>query len=92
MSVCHQERKVLVSACKPVVYRVRPSAFCCQRLRVTHYECACRKITPKIASFIDVNYAISVIQRCDRRVPPHFKCGSKFLSSHNYSQICYMYT
>ncbi|XP_010682172.1 uncharacterized protein LOC104897042 [Beta vulgaris subsp. vulgaris] len=73
---CHEERQILVRACKPVVFRVPPSGFCCQRLRVTHVECVCSRITPKIAPLIDVNYAISVVQRCGRSVPRHFKCGS----------------
>ncbi|KAH9627027.1 hypothetical protein KSS87_020676 [Heliosperma pusillum] len=73
---CHEERRILVSACKPVVFRVPPSAYCCQRIRVTDTQCVCSVITPKIAPLIDVNYAISVVQRCGRQVPRHFKCGS----------------
>lgn len=74
---CKEQRRVLVNACKPVLYRRPPSAFCCERLRVTDVSCVCPVITPKLAPLIDVNYAISVIQGCGRRVPPHFKCGSK---------------
>lgn len=73
---CHEERRILISACKPVLFRTPPSSFCCERLRVTHVECVCSVITPKLAPLIDVNYAISVIQSCGRQVPRHFKCGS----------------
>ncbi|XP_059630942.1 uncharacterized protein LOC132273864 [Cornus florida] len=73
---CHEERNILVSACKPVLTRKPPSPFCCERVRVTHVECVCSVITPKLAPLIDVNYAIKVVQGCGRQVPRHYKCGS----------------
>lgn len=73
---CKEERRVLVNACKSLLARVGPSSFCCQRLRVSHVECVCPVITPKLAALIDVNYAVKVIQSCGRQVPRHFKCGS----------------
>ncbi|KAJ4710462.1 Bifunctional inhibitor/plant lipid transfer protein/seed storage helical domain [Melia azedarach] len=73
---CRKERGILVNACKPVVIRRPPSAYCCERLRVTHVNCVCSVITPQLAALIDVNYAIKVIQSCGRQVPRHFKCGS----------------
>ncbi|TYI52381.1 hypothetical protein E1A91_D12G244100v1 [Gossypium mustelinum] len=48
----------------------------CQRVRVTHLECVCPVITPKLAALIDVNRAIRLIQGCGRSVPRHYKCGS----------------
>ncbi|KAK9741724.1 hypothetical protein RND81_03G123900 [Saponaria officinalis] len=75
---CHEERRILVSACKPVVYRVPPSAYCCQRIRVTDIQCVCTAITPKIAPLVTANldYALGVVRRCGRQIPRHFKCGS----------------
>lgn len=74
---CKEERRILVNACKSVITRRPPSAYCCQRLRVTNANCVCPVITPQLAALIDVNYAIRVIQSCGRQVPRHFKCGSK---------------
>ncbi|XP_031112092.1 uncharacterized protein LOC116016066 [Ipomoea triloba] len=73
---CKEERRILVNACKAVITKRPPTAFCCERLRVTHVECVCPVITPTLAALIDVNYAIKVIQGCGRQVPRHFKCGS----------------
>lgn len=73
---CKEERRVLVNACKSLLARVGPSSVCCQRLRVSHVECVCPVVTPKLAALIDVNYAVKVIQSCGRQVPRHFKCGS----------------
>ncbi|GAB4844794.1 hypothetical protein Ancab_038181 [Ancistrocladus abbreviatus] len=73
---CKVERRILVNACKPVILRQPPSPFCCERVRITHAECVCPVITPKLASLVDVNYAVKVIQGCGRPVPRHFKCGS----------------
>uniref|UniRef100_A0A7C9DM66 Bifunctional inhibitor/plant lipid transfer protein/seed storage helical domain-containing protein n=1 Tax=Opuntia streptacantha TaxID=393608 RepID=A0A7C9DM66_OPUST len=73
---CHEERRILISACKPVLMRIPPSSFCCERVRVAHAGCVCPEITPKIAPLIDVNYAISVVQSCGRQVPRHYQCGS----------------
>ena len=76
---CKEERSVGLNACKPVVYGRPPSPECCERIRVTHVECVCPLITPKLAALIDVNRVIRVIEGCGRRVPRHFKCGSKLL-------------
>ncbi|WCJ25735.1 hypothetical protein M5689_007598 [Euphorbia peplus] len=73
---CREERRLGVNACKPVVYGRKPSAQCCQRIRVTHTQCVCSVVTSKLAALIDLNRAIQVIQSCGRRVPRHFKCGS----------------
>ena len=84
---CKAERAGLVQACKPVVARRPPSPLCCQRLRGAHVECVCSVITPKLAALIDVNYAIRVVQGCGRRVPRHYKCGSKYLSYYKYGVV-----
>ncbi|XP_039036283.1 uncharacterized protein LOC120173065 [Hibiscus syriacus] len=73
---CDQERNLAITACKPVVYGKLPSPDCCQRVRVTHLECVCPAITPRIAAIIDLNRAIRLIQGCGRSVPRHYKCGS----------------
>ncbi|OVA05226.1 Bifunctional inhibitor/plant lipid transfer protein/seed storage helical domain [Macleaya cordata] len=74
---CKEERRLLVNACKDVVGGNPASAYCCQRIRVTHIiECVCPVITPKLAALIDVNRAVRIIQGCGRQVPRHFKCGS----------------
>ncbi|XVE57542.1 hypothetical protein DITRI_Ditri04bG0098600 [Diplodiscus trichospermus] len=73
---CKEERSLAVNACKPVVYGKLPSPECCQRVRVTHLECVCPVITPKLAALIDLNRAIRLIEGCGRKVPRHYKCGS----------------
>ncbi|KAI3691592.1 hypothetical protein L6452_31389 [Arctium lappa] len=73
---CKQERRLAVNACKSVLYGRQPSSFCCQRARVSHVECICPAITPKLAALVDVNRFVKLIQGCGRRVPRHYKCGS----------------
>ncbi|XP_062119489.1 uncharacterized protein LOC133833916 [Humulus lupulus] len=73
---CHEERRIGLNACKPVLAGIPPSAECCQRVRVTHIECVCQVISPQIAAYIDLKRAIPLIQKCGRRVPRHYKCGS----------------
>ncbi|KAM7466347.1 hypothetical protein LguiB_013909 [Lonicera macranthoides] len=74
---CRAERDDLVQDCKSVVARMPPSPLCCQRIRGAHVECVCPVITPKLAPFIDIDYAVRVIQGCGRIVPRHYKCGNK---------------
>lgn len=74
---CKEERRVGINACKPVLNGKQPSAACCRQVRVSHIECICPVITPKLAALIDVKQAVQAIQRCGRRLPRHFKCGSK---------------
>ncbi|KAM7462331.1 hypothetical protein LguiA_030452 [Lonicera macranthoides] len=71
---CRAERDDLVQDCKSVVARMPPSPLCCQRIRGAHVECVCPVITPKLAPFIDIDYAVRVIQGCGRIVPRHYKC------------------
>ncbi|XP_022738418.1 uncharacterized protein LOC111291099 [Durio zibethinus] len=73
---CKEERTLAINACKPVVYGKLPSPECCQRVRVTHLECVCPVITPKLAALIDLNRAIRLIEGCGRKVPRQYKCGS----------------
>ncbi|KAJ4761740.1 Bifunctional inhibitor/lipid-transfer protein/seed storage 2S albumin superfamily protein [Rhynchospora pubera] len=75
-AACKAERHAGINACKPVLYGMSPSAQCCERIRVTHLECVCPIITPKLAALINVDRAIRLVQGCGRRVPRHFKCGS----------------
>ncbi|KAL5748368.1 hypothetical protein ACOSP7_025404 [Xanthoceras sorbifolium] len=64
----------VLSPIKTIVFG--PSAACCGRVRVSHFECVCPLVTPKLASLINVNHAINLLKRCGRTVPRHFKCGS----------------
>ncbi|KAF9625417.1 hypothetical protein IFM89_022575 [Coptis chinensis] len=73
---CKEERRIGINACKPVIYGKLPTAECCERVRVSHVECVCPVITPKLAALVDVNRAIKLIQGCGRPVPRHFRCGS----------------
>ncbi|KAK1564703.1 hypothetical protein Q3G72_009651 [Acer saccharum] len=75
-SQCMEERRLGVNACKAVVFGQAPSAACCERVRVSHFECVCPVVTPKLTSLISVNSVINLLKRCGRRVPRHFKCGS----------------
>ncbi|KAI3443565.1 hypothetical protein Pfo_000230, partial [Paulownia fortunei] len=73
---CKEERRVGYRACRRTIfYRWRPSGRCCERIRVTHTECVCPLITPKIASLINIKRATKLIERCGRKIPRHFKCG-----------------
>ncbi|KAF2299188.1 hypothetical protein GH714_030930 [Hevea brasiliensis] len=67
---CKEERRLGLNACKPVVYGRPPSPQCCERIRVTHIECVCPDVTPKIAALIDMNRAVRIIEGCGRRVSP----------------------
>ncbi|KAJ8763714.1 hypothetical protein K2173_003496 [Erythroxylum novogranatense] len=75
-AACKEERRLGINACKPVVYGRLPSPACCERVRVSHIECVCPVVTPKLAALVDVNRAIRLIEGCGRRVPRHYKCGS----------------
>ncbi|KAL5748370.1 hypothetical protein ACOSQ2_025667 [Xanthoceras sorbifolium] len=78
---CKEERRIGLNECKPVLYGKLPSPSCCERVRVSHVECVCPVITPKLAALVDLNRAIRLIEGCGRRVPRHFKCGSKLSQS-----------
>lgn len=88
---CKEERRLGINACKPVVYGKLPTPECCERVRVTHIECVCTVVTPKLAALIDVNRAIRLIEGCGRRVPRHFKCGSKYSVSPLSREIIHPY-
>ncbi|KAJ0054349.1 hypothetical protein Pint_01332 [Pistacia integerrima] len=75
-SQCEQEKRLLVNACRAVVLGQNPSANCCQRVRVTHFECVCPYVTPKLAALLGVQRTIKQVQGCGRTVPRNFKCGS----------------
>lgn len=81
---CKEEQREGIKECKPVVFGADPSPACCGRVRVTHFECVCPLITPKLAALIDVNKLASLIQGCGRTVPRHFKCGGIFSSSSSF--------
>nr|XP_010930597.1 uncharacterized protein LOC105051721 [Elaeis guineensis] len=75
-AACRAERRAGVNACKAVLYGELPSPQCCERVRVTHVECVCPIITPKLAALVDVNRFVRLVEGCGRRVPHHYKCGS----------------
>ncbi|KAI3828927.1 hypothetical protein L1987_03038 [Smallanthus sonchifolius] len=58
---CKEERKLAINACKDVLFGRLPPA-CCQRTQVSHVECICPVITPKLAALIDVNRATKLIE------------------------------
>ncbi|PHT96163.1 hypothetical protein T459_04045 [Capsicum annuum] len=76
-SACKEERRIGVNACKPVLYGKVPSPKCCERIRLTHIECVCSVITPKLAALVDIKAAVRIVEGCGRRVPRNYKCGSK---------------
>nr|GFC64337.1 bifunctional inhibitor/plant lipid transfer protein/seed storage helical domain-containing protein [Tanacetum cinerariifolium] len=76
-AACHEEKRLAVNACRSMWHGGLPSPQCCQRASVSHAECICPGVTPEIVAIIgDINRAIRLVERCGRRVPHHFKCGS----------------
>ncbi|XP_010053545.1 uncharacterized protein LOC104441967 [Eucalyptus grandis] len=75
---CKEERRLAVNTCKPIVFGQPPSPGCCERVRLSHYQCVCPVFTPRVANLINVNKAIKLFQSCGRRIPHHFKCGSLY--------------
>ncbi|WMV43487.1 hypothetical protein MTR67_036872 [Solanum verrucosum] len=75
-SVCREERSLGKKACLSVLFGSNPSAKCCERARVTHWECLCPIVTPKLVAMINPKRIIRLIQGCGRTVPRNFKCGS----------------
>ncbi|KAF3433227.1 hypothetical protein FNV43_RR24329 [Rhamnella rubrinervis] len=75
-SQCKQEKDLLVKECKNVIFGQNPSQSCCQRVRVTHVECVCPLVTPKLANLINVQRTFKQIAGCGRTMPHHFKCGT----------------
>lgn len=73
---CKAERDMAVKECMAVVFGRNPSPACCERARVSHTECICPAVTPKLMTYVDPNRAIRLIEGCGRKVPRHFKCGS----------------
>ncbi|XP_059307433.1 uncharacterized protein LOC132058992 isoform X2 [Lycium ferocissimum] len=75
-AACKEERRIGIKACKPAFFGKNPSPKCCERVRVTHTECVCSEIRPKLAALVDINRTIRFIEGCGRRVPRNYKCGS----------------
>ncbi|XP_021286654.1 uncharacterized protein LOC110418292 [Herrania umbratica] len=74
---CKEEQRLLVNACRAVIFGLSPSPSCCERVRATHVECVCPVITPQLAALIGVERTtIKQIESCGRTVPHNFKCGS----------------
>ena len=86
---CKEERRLGIKVCTPVVYGNDPTPACCERVRVTHVECVCPMITPKLAPLIDVDRLVRLIKGCGRKVPRHFKCGG--MSSSPFPSFNYIY-
>ncbi|KAL0410422.1 UNVERIFIED_CONTAM: hypothetical protein Slati_3631900 [Sesamum latifolium] len=67
---CNKERRLGFKACRrTIIYGWRPSGKCCGRIRATHPECVCPLITPKVASVINVERAIKIIEGCGGKSP-----------------------
>ncbi|KAH7537718.1 hypothetical protein FEM48_Zijuj03G0122700 [Ziziphus jujuba var. spinosa] len=79
-SQCKEEKDLLVTECKPMLFGSNPSGSCCKRIRVTHVECVCPLENTRIASLINVKRIMKQIEGCGRTLPHHFKCGSQSLS------------
>ncbi|KAH6790881.1 hypothetical protein C2S51_005887 [Perilla frutescens var. frutescens] len=75
-SQCQEERRLATNMCRPMVFGQAASPACCQRVRISHFECVCPMFTPKLISILDINKVIKLFQHCGRRVPRRFKCGS----------------
>ncbi|KAF2321349.1 hypothetical protein GH714_040419 [Hevea brasiliensis] len=75
-SQCKEEKRLLVNACKAIIFGINPSPNCRQRVRETHLECVCPVATPKLAALIGVQRTIKQIEGRGRAVPRNFKCGS----------------
>ncbi|XP_038685860.1 uncharacterized protein LOC119985643 [Tripterygium wilfordii] len=75
-SQCKEEQRLLVNQCRAVISGSNASPACCQRVRVTHWECICPSVTPKLAALINVGHIVKQIEACGRSVPRKFKCGS----------------
>ncbi|XP_008234176.1 PREDICTED: uncharacterized protein LOC103333161 [Prunus mume] len=62
-SQCKEEKDLLMGACKnAIIIGGSPSAYCCQRVRVTHFECVCPYVTPKVATSIPIGRTIKQIE------------------------------
>ena len=70
---CEEERRL-------VLYGKDPTPACCERIRVTHIECVCPVITPKLAALVDVNRMVRLVEGCGRNVPRYNKCDSSMFS------------
>ncbi|XP_021905659.1 uncharacterized protein LOC110820485 [Carica papaya] len=75
-SQCDNEKRLLVSRCRPIILGNKPSAACCARIRLTHFECVCPVVTPKLAALIGVQRVLNILRGCGRTVPRHFVCGA----------------
>ncbi|KAK4338179.1 hypothetical protein RND71_042666 [Anisodus tanguticus] len=75
-AACREERRIGKKACLPLLFGRNPSVKCCQRVRVTHTECFCSIINPKLAAILDVKRLVRLIRGCGRTVPRNFKCGT----------------
>lgn len=81
-SYCHAQRRVLLNACKRLIFRQSPTVDCCLRIRRTPMYCVCSIITPQLAALVnanDLSYIVGVVRRCGRPVARGTKCGSKFI-------------
>lgn len=73
---CKEERRLLINACKAVVYGNSPTPACCATTRDTHLQCVCAVITPKLAALVDVSRLVAIVKGCGKKLPHHYKCGS----------------
>ncbi|KAK3002697.1 hypothetical protein RJ639_019936 [Escallonia herrerae] len=73
---CKEEQRLGIKACSPVLSGQQPSAACCQRVRVSHVECICPSISPRLASRIGNDRFVRLVRGCGRSFPPRAKCGT----------------
>ncbi|KAK2965350.1 hypothetical protein RJ640_013813 [Escallonia rubra] len=70
---CKEEQRLGINACSPVLFGQQPSAACCNRVRVSHVECICPAISPRLASRIGNDRFVRLVRGCGRSFPPRAK-------------------
>ncbi|ERN16286.1 hypothetical protein AMTRI_Chr01g105050 [Amborella trichopoda] len=74
---CQRQVSGLVNSCKGVLSMKATSPTCCDWIRsVDLATCICPKVTPQIASIVQVKQVVRVLKGCGRRTPRNFRCGS----------------
>ncbi|KAK2965357.1 hypothetical protein RJ640_013820 [Escallonia rubra] len=70
---CKEEQRLGINACSLVLSGQQPSAACCERARVSHVECICPAISPRLASRIGNDRFVRLVRGCGRSFPPRAK-------------------
>ncbi|XP_052171633.1 uncharacterized protein LOC127787607 [Diospyros lotus] len=78
---CDDDVVGIAGECKQYVMKGGPSAeapspACCAALQKADMPCVCKKVTPSIERFIDINKVLFVADSCAVPLPHGTKCGS----------------